>query len=131
MDRSRTLDLPASPVQHVADASATRHSVVSDAENRSCSPRADVACDRSEVTEGRTVWKVSAIIEATEDGALAAQEAIARTLCPDENHPADCPAPWTTMICRLEGLDPEERAEWEADFANDRVRARELGESGA
>jgi len=35
------------------------------------------------------------------------------------------------MICRFDDLDPEERAEWEADFAEDRLRARELGEPGA
>jgi len=65
---------------------------------------------------------VSAVIEATEDAAHAAQEAIARALCPDENHPGYCPVPWTTMICRFDDLDPEERAEWEADFAEDRLR---------
>lgn len=84
-----------------------------------------------EVTEGRTVWKISAVIEATEDAALAAHEAIARALCPDEDHPGYCPVPWTTMICRFDDLDPEDRADWEADFANDRLRARELGEPGA
>jgi hypothetical protein len=77
------------------------------------------------------VWKVSAFIEATEDAALAAQEAIARALCPDENHPGYCPVPWTTVICQFEDLDPEERADWEADFAKDRLRARELGQPGA
>jgi hypothetical protein len=74
---------------------------------------------------------VSAVIEATEDAAQAAQEAIARALCPDENHPGYCTVPWTTMICRFDDLDPEERAVWEADFAEDRLRARELGEPGA
>jgi hypothetical protein len=39
------------------------------------------------VTEGRTVWKVSAIIEATEQGARDAQEVLDRALCPDEDHP--------------------------------------------
>ena len=83
------------------------------------------------VTEGRTVWKVSAIIEATEQGARDAQEAIERALCPDEDHPGYCPVPWTTLVCRFGDLDPRERAEWEADFAKDRRRAREAGEPGA
>jgi hypothetical protein len=77
------------------------------------------------------VWKVSAIIEATEEAALVALQAIARALCPDENHPGYCPVPWTTMVCRFDDLDAEERDEWEADFAKDRLRARELGEPGA
>jgi hypothetical protein len=77
------------------------------------------------------VWKVSAIIEATDDAALAAQAAIARALCPDETHAGYCPVPWTTMACRFDDLDSEERAEWEAEFANERLRAREAGEPGA
>jgi hypothetical protein len=28
-----------------------------------------------------------------------------------------------TIICRFADLDPEERAGWEAEFANDRLRA--------
>jgi hypothetical protein len=83
------------------------------------------------VTDGRRVWKVSAIIEATEEAALVALQAIARALCLDENHPGYCPVPWTTMVCRFDDLDAEERDEWEADFAKDRLRARELGEPGA
>jgi hypothetical protein len=79
----------------------------------------------------RSVWKVSAIIEAAEDAALAAQEAIARTLCPNENHPGYSPVPWTTMVCRFDDLDAEERAEWVADFAKHSLRAGELGEPGA
>ena len=79
----------------------------------------------------RAVWKVSAIIEASEENAFAAQEAIARALCPDEDHPGYCPVPWTTLACRFDHLDPEERTEWEADFAEIRQRARKLGEPGA
>jgi hypothetical protein len=83
------------------------------------------------VTEGRTVWMVSAIIEATEQGARDAQEAIERALCPDEDHPGYCPVPWTTLVCRFDDLDPRERAEWEADFAKGRQQAREADEPGA
>ena len=75
------------------------------------------------VTEGRTVWMISAVIEATEDDAFAAQEAIARALCRDEDHPGCCPVPWTLIACRFDDLDPDERAGWEADFAKDRLRA--------
>jgi hypothetical protein len=75
------------------------------------------------VTEGRTVWMISTVIEADEDAAFAAQEAIARALCSDDGHPGYCPVPWTTIICRFADLDPEERAGWEAEFANDRLRA--------
>jgi len=83
------------------------------------------------VTEARTVWMVTAIIEATAQGARDAQDAIERALCPDEDHPGYCSAPWTTLICRFDDLDPRERAKWEADFARDRQQAREAGEPGA
>lgn len=81
------------------------------------------ARDRGPVTEGRTVWRISTVIEADEDAAFAAQEAIARALCPNDDHPGYCPVPWTTIICRFDDLDPEERAGWEAEFAKDRLRA--------
>jgi len=77
------------------------------------------------------VWMVTAIIEATAQGARDAQDAIERALCPDEDHPGYCSAPWTTLICRFDDLDPRERAKWEADFARDRQQAREAGEPGA
>jgi hypothetical protein len=70
------------------------------------------ACDRVRVTDGRTVWMISAVIEASEEDARAAQEAIARALCPDENHAGYCPVPWTTLACRFNDLDDEERAQW-------------------
>jgi hypothetical protein len=75
------------------------------------------------MAEDRTVWMISAVIEATEDDATAALEAIARALCPDEDHPGYCPVPWTLISCRFDDLDPEERADWAADFAKDRARA--------
>jgi hypothetical protein len=43
------------------------------------------------VTDGRTVWIISAVIEASEEEARAAQEAIARALCTDENHTGEWP----------------------------------------
>ena len=79
----------------------------------------------------RAIWKVSAVIEATEKQKDAALEAIARVLCPDEDHPGDCPVPWTLMACRFDELDVEEKASWQESFDDDRRRARDAGESGA
>jgi hypothetical protein len=83
------------------------------------------------VSDERTVWKVTAIIEATADQAQEAAETIERALCPDENHPGYCPVPWTTIVYRFEELAGEERVQWQADFHEDRMRAREAGEPGA
>jgi hypothetical protein len=83
------------------------------------------------VSEERTVWKVAVIIEATADHAEAAQQAIARALCPDESHSDFCPTPWTMVACRFEDLSEDERAAWQADFDEERARARQVGESGA
>jgi hypothetical protein len=74
---------------------------------------------------------VSAIIEVTEQGARDAQEAIERALCPDEGHPGYCSVPWTTLVCKFDDLDPRGRADWEAEFANDRQGARKAGKPGA
>jgi hypothetical protein len=82
-------------------------------------------------SEERTVWKVTAIIEATADQAEAAQQTIARAVCPDENHPGYCPNPWTMVACRFEDMPEDERAAWQADFDEERERAREAGEPGA
>ena len=82
------------------------------------------------VSDERAVWKVEVIIEATPDEAEAAQEAIARALCPDEDHAGFCPTPWTTITCRIADLSDEERASWQADFDKERARAREAGEPG-
>lgn len=84
---------------------------------------AGAACDRDGVIQP-AVWKVSTIIEASEADAFAAQDAIAKALCPDRDHPGYCPVPWTTLVCRFDHRDPEERAEWEADFAETRRRAQ-------
>jgi hypothetical protein len=81
-------------------------------------------------TNQRTIWKVSAIIEATDEQKDAALEAIARALCPDEHHPGDCPVPWTLMACGFDDLDPENRAAWQESFADDQ-RARDAGVEGA
>ena len=83
------------------------------------------------MSDERTVWKVTAIIEATADQAQEAAEKIERALCPDENHPGYCPVPWTTIVYRFEELAGEERVQWQADFHEDRMRAREAGEPGA
>ena len=82
------------------------------------------------VTDDRTVWNISVIIEATEDQAHAAQEAIERALCPNPDHAGYCAVPWTTVATRFEDLDPTERAAWQADFDEDRRRAHR-GEPGA
>jgi hypothetical protein len=74
---------------------------------------------------------VSAVIEATEEQKDAALDAIGRALCPEEDHPGYCPVPWTLMACRLDDLDPDERASWQESFDEDRQRAREAGEPGA
>lgn len=81
--------------------------------------------------ETKTVWAIKVVIEATSDEADEAVEAIARTLCPEQGHPGYCPVPWATVLCALDDLDPDERAEWTRSFADDRNRARRLGEPGA
>lgn len=83
------------------------------------------------VSDERAVWKVTAMIEATAEQAKAAQEAIARALCPDEDHPGYCATPWTLIACRFEDLTDEERAAWEANFDEERTRAPEAGEPRA
>ncbi len=78
----------------------------------------------------RSVWAIKVLIEATEDQAELAEEAIARALCPDENHPGYCGVPRTLVKCSLADLDEVERAEWEQTFDDQRRRAREAGERG-
>lgn len=76
------------------------------------------------VSHDRTVWKISAIIEGTDDEAHAAQDAVEKALCPDPGHPGYCAVPWTTVVTRFDDLEPEERAAWQADFDGDRRRAQ-------
>ncbi|MFN2607357.1 MAG: hypothetical protein ABR511_05605 [Acidimicrobiales bacterium] len=78
----------------------------------------------------RRVWAVKVLIEATEDQAEAAEEAITRAPCPDENHPGHCPLPWTLVKCALGDLDEVERADWQQTFDEQRRLAPEAGESG-
>ena len=67
----------------------------------------------------RTIWKLSAVIKATQAEADDALEAIARTLCPDDDHDGGCPVPWTLMACRFEDLEPEEQATWKTSFEDE------------
>lgn len=71
------------------------------------------------------------MIEATEEEASEAEEAIARALCPDQDHSGYCEVPWTTLRVALADLDDDERAIWQDDFDDQRRRAREVGEEGA
>ena len=75
----------------------------------------------------REVWCIQVFIEATEEQADQAQEAIARALCPDENHDGYCPVPWTTVRVAFEDLDDDEKAALRAEFEEDRQRAAEAG----
>ena len=79
----------------------------------------------------RTVWAIKVLIEATAEQAEETVEAIARAICPQDDHPGYCPAPWTTVVCALDELTPEERATWSESFAADRERAKRAGEPGA
>ncbi|MDQ1644325.1 MAG: hypothetical protein QOJ50_509 [Cryptosporangiaceae bacterium] len=67
----------------------------------------------------RRVWAIRVLVEATAADAGLAMEAIERALCPDDNHPGECPVPWFLTSCDFGELDDDERA-WEADFAADR-----------
>jgi hypothetical protein len=68
----------------------------------------------------RRVWAIRVLVEATKADADLAMEAIERALCPDENHPGECPVPWFLSQCDFGELEGDERAWWEADFAADR-----------
>jgi hypothetical protein len=61
------------------------------------------------VSDDREVWKFSIIIEATDDDAERVAEAIARSLCPDEDHDGLCEHPWTLIRSRFDDLDEDER----------------------
>jgi hypothetical protein len=75
----------------------------------------------------REVWSIQVFLEATAEQAEQAQEAIARALCPDENHDGYCPVPWTTMRVAFQELEDDERERWQAAFDEDRRRAAEAG----
>ena len=77
------------------------------------------------------MWKVSALIEATEADAHAAAEAIGLALCPVPDHKGYCPVPWTTVVVRFEDLEPEDQASWQEIFDEQRIAARKAGEPGA
>jgi hypothetical protein len=77
----------------------------------------------------RTIWAIKVLIEATVE--QADEAAVASALCPEEDHPGDCPVPWTTVLCRLDDLGPEERATWSKSFADRPGSARQVGEAGA
>jgi hypothetical protein len=74
---------------------------------------------------GHKVWQISAVIEATEEQARQALDAIALALCPDPEHDGYCPIPWTTWSVRFDDLDEEDRAAWQAEFDEDRRRAED------
>jgi hypothetical protein len=75
----------------------------------------------------REVWSIQVFLEATAEQAEQAQEAIARALCPDEDHDGYCPVPWTTMRVAFQELEDDERERWQAAFDEDRRRAAEAG----
>lgn len=62
------------------------------------------------------MWVIRVIIEATSEEADGAAEAIARALCPDDDHEGECTVPWTTIRSRLDG---DEAAEWRAMLRDD------------
>lgn len=74
-----------------------------------------------DVASERIIWKVSAVIEATEAAKDEAAEAIARALCPDEYHHGECPVPWTLMASRFEDLSRREQASWRESFDLERA----------
>lgn len=78
----------------------------------------------------KTVWAIKVVIEATPEQADEAVDVIADALCPDQDHPGYCPVPWTTVLCRLDDLDPEERAAWSESFENDRNGPGRRGRRG-
>jgi hypothetical protein len=78
----------------------------------------------------RTIWQLSVVIEATVDQRDAAFEAVARALCPDDDHSGPCPVPWTTIACRFDDLDPDDKASWQESFDLDR-QPRAPGTPGA
>ena len=74
-------------------------------------------------TDGRAIWSIRVFIEANDADAQAAVDAVGRALCPDESHEGYCPVPWTTLLCRFDDLDDEDRRKWQAEFDQDREAA--------
>ena len=77
----------------------------------------------------KTLWAIKVVIEATPEQAHEAVEVIAGVLCPDQAHPGECAVPWTTLLCRLEELDADERVAWAESFADDRAQAQQAVDS--
>ena len=44
--------------------------------------------------------------------AQALEEAVARGLCPDDNHPGTCRIPWSTMMLSLRSADSVQRSRY-------------------
>jgi hypothetical protein len=80
------------------------------------------------VSDERGVWKFSVIIEATDVEAERVAEAIARSLCPDEDHDGPCEHPWTLIRSRFDDLDDDERNRWQDYFDDERRSADEADE---
>ena len=68
----------------------------------------------------RRVWSVRMVIEATEEEAEAVTEALARALCPDDDHDGPCPIPWTLLSQEVTEEDEPERSEWLEQFDAER-----------
>jgi hypothetical protein len=79
----------------------------------------------------RPVWRISAVIEADEQEANEALDAIGRALCPEPGHPGYCPVPWHTELIRFDSLEETERSEYKELMEDQRRMAREAGEEGA
>lgn len=77
---------------------------------------------------GRTIWEFRMVIEATEQEADQAHDAIARALCPDEEHPGPCQPPWVASRTRLDKLEGAEGVRWEASFDQDRAGQETAGQ---
>ena len=76
----------------------------------------------------RRLWGIRVIIEATASSAEEAQNAVAKALCPDEDHPGYCPTPWMMSAFRIDELEGDERVAWQELFDDQRRSAAEAGE---
>jgi hypothetical protein len=73
------------------------------------------------MSEQRQVWKFSVIVQATESEADELGAAIARVLCPDDDHDGPCPVPWTVIRSGFEHVDADEAILWHESFAAERM----------